>query len=90
MSELKYKNQIFSGSRWFLTNYKAIRNVVEAINRYNFYKANNRSIYMINKYKMDRKAIVPGLLEVTDPSYMPGQLSLFGDDFLKVYEKKNS
>ena len=45
---------------------------------------------MINKYKMDRKAIVPGLLEVTDSSYMPGQLSLFGDDFLKVYEKKNS
>lgn len=90
MSELNYKNQIFSGSRWFLTNYKAIRNVVEAINRYNFYKANNRSIYMINKYKMDRKAIVPGLLEVTDPLYMPGQLSLFGDDFLKVYEKKNS
>ncbi len=90
MSELKYESQIFSGSRWFLSNYKAIRNVVEAINRYNTYKFNNRNIYIINKYKIDRQAIVPSLLEITDPSYMPGQLSLFGDDFLKVYEKKNS
>ncbi len=90
MSEVRYKNKIFGGNRWFLSSYKAIRNVVLAINRYDTYKFNNRNVYEINKYRSDRCAIIPSLLEITDPLYTPGQLSLFGDDFLKVYEKKNS
>ena len=62
-------------------NYSTIRNIIEALNRYDYLETLpgntfNNNIDYLNVNGSSRKKIEPKLLEVLDKEYIPGQLNL--------------
>ena len=83
---LKYQNkQIFE-------NYSTIRSIIEALNRYDYLSTlpgnpfvNN--VDFLNENGASRKKIESLLLEILDKDYLPGQYSLFDDDYTELAQK---
>ena len=72
---LKYQNrQIFE-------NYSTIRNIIEALNRYDYLSTLDGDVFInsvafLNENGSSRKKVEPFLLKILDNDYLPGQYSL--------------
>ena len=80
--------------KWIYNSYPVIRNVVEALNRFDLFVQNNLNVLNANidyfrKNAEGRRSILPKLGLILDKNYSYGQVDMIDDDLSKVFAVPN-
>ena len=81
--------------RWALESYPTIRNIIEALNRYDLLTAKYSNLTQGNvtyfsETARGRKSLIPKLDEILDRDFTPGQLSLLDDNMSEIWATPNA
>lgn len=76
--------------RWALESYPTIRNIIEALNRYDlltskYSNLTQGNVTYFSETARGRKSLMPKLSELLDKNFTPGQLSLLDDNMSEVW-----
>ena len=80
------------GNYWLLSSYSAVRNIIEALNRFDLFSDAldkvDANIAFLNENGVERKKVEKELLVKLDKNYVSGQYSLFDNNMFDSKEKK--